>query len=101
MNRMRHTLLPALALALAGCYVTSEAVSPYPPVPAARAEVMPKPPVSAEPLIWQPGHWDWDGRGYVWAPGQWVGRAGHGAMWQDGYWTLHNGGWAWVPAHWV
>ena len=101
MHRTRHVTMLAAALALAGCYAPPEFVSPYPPAPPVRAEEMPKPPVSAEPLIWQPGHWDWTGRGYVWLPGEWVARAGHGTMWQDGYWTFSAGTWAWVPAHWT
>ena len=38
--------------------------NPYPPVPALISETVPKPPVTAEPLMWQPGHWDWNGSGY-------------------------------------
>ena len=59
---------------LAGCTT----INPPVPVPAPMAETMPKPPVSAEPLIWQPGHWDWTGNAYVWIPGP--VRAGRGAQ---------------------
>jgi hypothetical protein len=42
----------------------------FPPVPPLIAESIPKPPVTSEPLMWQPGHWDWNGTAYVWAKGQ-------------------------------
>ena len=35
-----------------------------------------QPPVSPVPLVWQPGHWDWTGSSYVWAPGQYVDAGG-------------------------
>ena len=94
--------LLAASLALAGCYApASVAYNPYPPPPVVRAETIPPPPVSEAALIWQPGHWDWDGQGYIWSAGRWVQRAGHGTEWQDGYWSNANGPWVWVPAHWI
>ena len=105
---MRQSPLPlsaALAglLALAGCTVTPAGVvyNPYPQPPPVRIETIPPPPVSAVSLIWQPGHWDWNGQGYLWQSGRWVERAGHGTTWQDGYWSNASGVWTWVPAHWV
>ena len=98
---MKHRLIMASLLAsaglLAGCTLGG---SPYPPVPPLMAETMAKPPVTATPLIWQPGHWDWTGGGYVWQPGQFVPSEGHGNMWMPGYWAQTDGGWAWQPAHW-
>lgn len=55
---------------LAGCVTAN----PPPPLPAPMTESIPKPPVSAVPLIWQPGHWDWTGSGYGWIPGQYKSR---------------------------
>ena len=55
------------ALLLAGC----SNANPYPPVPAPLVETVPNPPVSAQELNWQPGHWDWSGSGYVWQPAHW------------------------------
>ncbi len=75
--------------------------NPNPPPPPVRTEVIPKPPVSEAPLIWEPGHWDWAGTGYSWREGEWVPRAGHGSQWQDGYWSNQNGTWSWLPAHWM
>jgi len=64
-------------------------------------ETMPKPPVSAEQLIWQPGHWNWTGSSYVWAPGQFVPMSDQGTNWMPGHWTRGEQGWAWNPPHWT
>jgi hypothetical protein len=101
----RHPLTVAalIAILLAGCTAppTTTTVDAHPPVPAPLPETMPKPPVSAEGLIWQPGHWDWTGAGYVWQAGQYVPAAGHGDLWMQGYWDHTQAGWTWQPAHWT
>ena len=84
------------ALLLAACV----ADGPPAPIPAPMAEMIPKPPVSPVPLIWQAGHWDWAGNGYVWVPGQYVSQEGHGNLWISGYWERTPSGWVWHPAHW-
>jgi hypothetical protein len=76
-------------------------VNPYPAVPAPLLETIPKPPVTAEPLIWQPGHWDWTGNGYTWASGQYVPAQGHGNLWAPGWWSRMPAGWVWQPPHWT
>jgi hypothetical protein len=87
---------------LAGCNPQAgQQENPYPPVPPVMSEVVPKPPVTAEPLMWQPGHWDWTGSGYVWAKGQYVPAAGHGSLWMPGWWSRSPAGWTWVPPHWM
>jgi hypothetical protein len=97
----------AVALLIAGLLTgcspsTTQEVDTHPaPVPALMPETLPKPPVSAERLIWQPGHWDWTGAGYVWQPGQYVPAAGHGALWMPGFWDHTTGSWTWQPAHWT
>jgi hypothetical protein len=93
--------LAALAcIALAGCTVNTAAPSPYPAPPPTQVEIIPKPPVSAVPLVWQPGHYEWNGAGYVWYPGEYVQRAGHGTLWQPGYWSRTGAVWAWQRGHW-
>jgi hypothetical protein len=89
--------LLAAALALAGC----SAGNAPPPIPAPIAEALPKPPVSPTALIWQPGHWDWNGSAYVWVPGQYVSPEGHGNNWLPAYWEKTDSGWIWHPAHWT
>ena len=101
---MRHTTI-AVALAgglalLAGCASTTTAFTP-PPVPPPRPEMIPKPPVTGTPLVWQPGHWNWNGTGYVWEPGEYTAREGHGTMFQPGYWQQTPAGWQWVTPHWL
>ena len=56
------------------------------PVPPPMAETMPRPPVSPVPLTWQPGHWDWTGSAYVWAPGQYVDLGGRPGNWMPPFW---------------
>jgi hypothetical protein len=94
-------LLLAGAL-LAGCTTQNNLHEPpYPPIPAVPHETIPLPPVSEAPLIWQPGHWNWDGHNYLWEAGRWVTREGHGTLWQDGYWVEDHGGWVWKAPHWT
>jgi hypothetical protein len=92
-------MIGATCLTLAGCVVPSSAPPPPPPL---QAEVMSKPPVTTTPLLWQPGHWDWTGGGYVWQPGEYVPSAGHGNMYMPGFWAATpDGRWVWQPAHWM
>jgi len=102
MRLNRSAVLLSLLLA-AGCAGPSATVgqNPYPPPPALRAEAIPKPPVTEQLLVWQPGHWDWTGNGYAWQEGRYVPLAGHGTQWMFGYWTNSSGNWTWVPAHWM
>jgi hypothetical protein len=101
---MQHHAIAAAMLgavfAVAGC-VTNGPPSPVPaPIPAPMAETIPKPPVSPTPLIWQTGHWDWTGGGYVWVPGQYVAAEGHSNVWNPAFWERTEAGWVWHPAHW-
>ena len=101
---MYRTLAAACLAAglLAGCARTTETtIATPPPVPAPLSENMPKPPVSPEALLWQPGHWHWTGNGYTWQPGEYVPAAGHGPLFQSGYWAQTPSGWAWQEAHWT
>ena len=74
---------------------------PPAPIPPPMAETMPNPPVSAVPLTWQPGHWDWTGSSYVWAPGQYVDLRGQSPLWMPPYWERAGAGWVWHPGHWA
>jgi YXWGXW repeat-containing protein len=103
--------LPLLALA-AGCVVERprppgpapaavEIIAPRPP-PAARYEVVPPPPAGrGEVVVWERGHWQWDGHDWDWVPGHFVERPHRTAEWVEGHWAERpNGTWAWVPGHW-
>jgi hypothetical protein len=94
-------LLGGTVLLFAGCAAPPQQAQPPNPAPPIPHEDIPLPPVSEEPLIWQPGHWNWTGTDYVWEGGAWLQRTGHGTQWQDGYWALEAGNWRWVPAHWL
>jgi hypothetical protein len=70
-----------------------------PPPPALREEVRPPPPNPA--WVWRPGHWKFEGREYIWVPGEWVERAVRGERWTHGYWAQGaRGEWIWIPGHW-
>ncbi len=103
--------MPRLALAaafaagslalLGGCRSDMRAAMSPPPVPPPQQELIPKPPVTSTPLVLQPGHWDWNGTGYVWEPARYVPRAGHGSLFMPGYWAQSASGWQWQPPHWM
>lgn len=82
---------------LAGCTTGG----PYPPPPAPIVETLPKPPVSAEPLRWRPGYWNWSGNGYTWTPGEYVPQAGTATHWMPGHWVQSGSGYVWKPAGWA
>lgn len=71
---------------------------PYPPIPPPRAEMRPPPP--RERLVWQEGHWHWNGGAYDWIPGHWIERPAPSAVWVPGRWVSQGGAWVWEPAHW-
>jgi hypothetical protein len=93
--------LLALGLGLAGC-VAAPPPSPCPAVPPLPIEVMPKPPVSATPLVWQPGQWIWTGNAYAYQQGVWAPRLGGSTTWMPGFWTMAPGGAChWNSAHFL
>jgi hypothetical protein len=91
-----------LGLALSACQQQQQQPEqPYPPIPPPREETMAKPPVTTTPLLWQFGHWDWNGGGYVWVPGNFVPRDEHSNIFVFGTWAQNpDGSWTWQPAHW-
>jgi hypothetical protein len=102
MLRRRAALLTLLALA--GCETPPpppETANPNPPPPPPRVETIPKPPVSEDLLVWQPGHWEWAGTGYVWQAGEYVKLDGHTNQYMPGYWDKQNGAWVWLAGHWL
>jgi hypothetical protein len=52
-------------------------------------------------VVWEPGHWHWNGTTYVWIRGHYVERTAAGARWVPGEWVQRGGAWVWVPAHWI
>jgi WXXGXW repeat (2 copies) len=71
----------------------------YAPIPAPRYEAVP--PAPGPRVIWEPGHWHWDGVRYVWIGGRYVEARPHYHHYAPGRWVAgHQGRWVWVPAHW-
>ncbi len=68
--------------------------------PAAAGGVVPPPPGGR--MIWQPGHWHWDGYRYIWVGGHYVERRPHYGHYVEGRWVWapRAGRWIWRPAHW-
>lgn len=94
---MKHIALAAILVLLSASLAAAQPA----PIPPPMAETIPKPPVSAVPLTWQPGHWDWTGSSFVWVAGQWVDLGGHTGNWMPPYWQRTPSGWVWQPGHWV
>ncbi len=93
----RHCTVVLLLLGLAGC---AGADAP-PPMPPSQAESMPLPPIAAGEQVWRPGHWNWDGSGYRWMPGEYQPRTASTTMWRSGVWRRDASGWVWQPAGWM
>jgi hypothetical protein len=70
----------------------------YPPIPPPRVEVVPAAPGPS--VVWQPGHWHWNGREYVWVQGMYVRRHAHYHAYVEGHWAARGPNWVWVPGHW-
>ena len=72
----------------------------YAPIPPLRAEMVPPPPGGR--MIWEPGHWHWDGYRYVWRGGHYVERRPHYGHYAEGHWRWNprQGRYVWMPAHW-
>jgi hypothetical protein len=101
--RLLPALLVAALLPLAACQTVETQAGACQVAPPPRSEERPKPPVSEDEQLWQPGHWDWTGGSYVWRPGAWILRASGSNLWMDGHWqrdTLPQPCF-WVPAHWL
>jgi hypothetical protein len=73
---------------------------PYGPVPPLRHEPIPPPPPGR--VVWQPGHWQWSGRQYVWVGGRSVEQRPHYRRWVEGRWVWqpYQHRYVWSPAHW-
>ena len=76
------------------------AQGPYPPVPPPRYE--PPPPPPPRHMVWEPGHWHWNGVRYVWVQGRYVPRQPTSGQYVPGHWAFdrRTGQYVWRPAHW-
>ncbi len=75
----------------------NEYAAPYPPP----GPVIEEPTVAPAPGdVWIPGHWEWNGRQYVWAAGQWVGPPNTDSVWVPRHQEWNGHEWITVPGHW-
>ncbi|HTQ55012.1 MAG TPA: hypothetical protein VMI94_11165 [Bryobacteraceae bacterium] len=50
--------------------------------------------------VWIEGYHRWDGRGYVWVPGEWELPPHPHARWVARHWVRRHGGWVIVGGRW-
>jgi len=82
-----------MLVALTACAASYTA----PALPPLVAERAPAPTPAMLPLIWQPGHYTWDGAIRLIA-----GTVdGNGTLWQDCYWQPRGTRYEWVPGPWM
>lgn len=72
-------------------------IAPLAPPPM-RVELTPPPPMPG--AVWLAGAWYWDGRIWLWHPGQWTLPPQPGLMWQPPTWTVDGRGVRLVPGSW-
>ena len=70
---------------------------PYEPIPRPRFERAPPP---RHGMLWEPGHWHWDGRRYLWFGGRYIPFREEFHHYVPGAWVLVGPRWEWVPGHW-
>jgi hypothetical protein len=101
----RSVVLGSGAVLLGACAVTPverdvAVIQVAPPPP--RREVIPVlPPDRAKREHWQPGHWRWDGRDYVWVEGRYAVRPRAEAVWIAPRWDRRGSGWVFVEGRWA
>ena len=95
--KIRVTAL-VVAVLVSACTAQIPAFPTPPPLP---AETIPLPPVSDEPLVWQPGDWTYLDGSYHYDPGHYLPQAGHGSNWAFGHWVGTRGNYSWVPGQWL
>jgi len=98
---MRTPIIPAVAALLLSAGVAMAqpyAPPPYAPVPPPQVEIVPAPP--GPRMLWEPGHWQWNGAAYVWIRGRYIAAARRYHHWVEGFWARRGPRWVWAPAHW-
>ena len=104
---LRAALLALPLLGLAACVVEPpprraavEVVAPGAPPPVRYEPPPPPPPGQVELVVWDPGHWRWNGQ-WVWVAGRYVRQPNPGARWVAGRWAQRgDGSWIWIEGRW-
>ena len=60
----------------------------YAPIPPPRPEVVPPPP--RERMVWEPGHWHWNGYRYIWIGGRYIPVQAHHREYIPGAWAWRS-----------
>jgi hypothetical protein len=90
-------ILFAVSTSLAGAQVGLHIrIAPPPP----RRERIPPPPPEHRDWVWHQGYNRWDGRAYVWVPGEYVAPPRPRARWVPGHWAHRRGEYVWIEGHW-
>ncbi len=50
--------------------------------------------------VWTSGYQRWDGRAYVWVPGQWLRPPRPRARWVAPHWVKSRGEWVFIEGRW-
>jgi len=72
--------------------------APGPPPPS-RTEPAQAPAIAV--LVWTPGYWQWDGRGWLWIAGSWQVPPTPRAVWRATEWRAHGAVHILVPGGWI
>lgn len=98
-------LLPLLG-AVSACAERTERVSeaPYEVLgprepPPLRSEVVLARPGPEEAWVWRRGHWQWDGREFVWVGGHWTERPRPAMVWVPDRWEQRADRWVFIPGY--
>src|SRR5689334_18602411 len=59
-----------------------------------------RPPSPGASYVWGPGYHHWDGRAYVWRPGEWMNPPHKRAHWVPPHWQQRHDGWVFIEGHW-
>lgn len=49
--------------------------------------------------IWNPGHWEWNGKSFWWKRGYWIVDR-RGANWVPDHWEASGDQWRFLAGHW-
>jgi len=78
---------------------TTVVTAPTAPPPA-RVEVIP--PSPGPQMVWESGHWSFNGATWDWIPGHYEAAPQPTTQWIPGHWTQQPGGsWIWIAGYWT